>query len=181
MNARPVLWAGAAVERRLVFLNPGLLVGADIVRAPDGRPHRAEQFFHFGPGVLTAGADAAFWQGARTCAQLRWLSGQQAACFAAPCARVYNHLDEAPALWLEAPAAGVTALLWVLSLGGACEAELLPVSGGTGRHTPSASAGRRAATTPACSVPAAAPATGRRSFSRHSARKGYVLIRKDFV
>ena len=34
-------------------------VGADIVRAPDGRPHRAEQFFHFGPGVLTAGADAA--------------------------------------------------------------------------------------------------------------------------
>lgn len=117
MNARPVLWAGAAVERRLVFLKPGLLVGADIVRAPDGRPHRAEQFFHFGPGVLTAGADAAFWQGARTCAQLRWLSGQQAACFAAPCARVYNHLDEAPALRLEASAAGTAALVWVLSLG----------------------------------------------------------------
>ena len=124
---------GAAVERRLVFLKPGLLVGADIVRAPDGRPHRAEQFFHFGPGALTAGADAAFWQGARTCAQLRWLSGQQAACFAAPFARVYNHLDEAPALRLEAPAAGVTALLWVLSLGGPCEAERLPVCTGAGQ------------------------------------------------
>mgnify|MGYP001851840389 FL=1 len=127
---------GAAVERRLVFLKPGLLVGADIVRAPDGRPHRAEQFFHFGPGVLTAGADAAFWQGARTCAQLRWLSGQQAACFAAPFARVYNHLDEAPALRLEAPAAGVTALLWVLSLGGPCEAERLPVCTGAGQPLP---------------------------------------------
>ena len=129
---------GAAVERRLVFLKPGLLVGADIVRAPDGRPHRAEQFFHFGPGVLTAGADAAFWQGARTCAQLRWLSGQQAACFAAPFARVYNHLDEAPALRLEAPAAGVTALLWVLSLGGPCEAERLPVCTGAGQPLPAA-------------------------------------------
>ncbi len=129
---------GAAVERRLVFLKPGLLVGADIVRAPDGRPHRAEQFFHFGPGVLPAGADAAFWQGARTCAQLRWLSGQQAACFAAPFARVYNHLDEAPALRLEAPAAGVTALLWVLSLGGPCEAERLPVCTGAGQPLPAA-------------------------------------------
>ena len=127
---------GAAVERRLVFLKPGLLVGADIVRAPDGRPHRAEQFFHFGPGALTAGADAAFWQGARTCAQLRWLSGQQAACFAAPFARVYNHLDEAPALRLEASAAGVTALLWVLSLGGPCEAERLPVCTGAGQPLP---------------------------------------------
>ena len=132
---------GAAVERRLVFLKPGLLVGADIVRAPDGRPHRAEQFFHFGPGVLTAGADAAFWQGARTCAQLRWLSGQQAACFAAPFARVYNHLDEAPALRLEAPAAGVTALLWVLSLGGPCEAERLPVCTGAGQPLPPDAAG----------------------------------------
>ena len=129
---------GAAVERRLVFLKPGLLVGADIVRAPDGQLHRAEQFFHFGPGVLTAGADAAFWQGARTCAQLRWLSGQQAACFAAPFARVYNHLDEAPALRLEAPAAGVTALLWVLSLGGPCEAERLPVCTGAGQPLPAA-------------------------------------------
>ena len=129
---------GAAVERRLVFLKPGLLVGADLVRAPDGRPHRTEQFFHFGPGVLTAGADAAFWQGARTCAQLRWLSGQQAACFAAPFARVYNHLDEAPALRLEAPAAGVTALLWVLSLGGPCEAERLPVCTGAGQPLPAA-------------------------------------------
>ena len=129
---------GAAVERRLVFLKPGLLVGADIVRAPDGRPHRAEQFFHFGPGALTAGADAAFWQGARTCAQLRWLSGQQAACFAAPFARVYNHLDEAPALRLEAPADGVTALLWVLSLGGPCEAERLPVCTGAGQPLPAA-------------------------------------------
>lgn len=71
--------------------------------------------------------------GARACAQLRWLSGQAAERFAAPYAPAYNHLGEAPALCLTAPAAGVTALLWLLSLGGACGAALLPVSDAAGR------------------------------------------------
>ena len=130
---------GAAVERQLVFLKPGLLVGADILRAPDGRPHRAEQFFHFGPGRLTAGESAALWEGGRTCAQLHWLSGQRAECFAAPRAPAYNRVEDAPALRLDAPAAaGVTALVWVLSLGGPCQAELVPVSTGAGQPLPSA-------------------------------------------
>ena len=133
---------GAAVERQLVFLKPGLLVGADILRAPDGRPHRAEQFFHFGPGRLTAGESAALWEGGRTCAQLRWLSGQRAECFAAPCAPAYNRVEDAPALRLDAPAAtGVTALVWVLSLGGPCQAELVPVSTGAGQPLPPGTAG----------------------------------------
>lgn len=128
---------GAAVERQLVFLKPGLLVGADILRAPDGRPHRAEQFFHFGPGRLTAGESAALWEGGHTCAQLHWLSGQRAECFAAPCAPAYNRVEDAPALRLDAPAAaGVTALVWVLSLGGPCQAELVPVSTGAGQPRP---------------------------------------------
>ena len=133
---------GAAVERQLVFLKPGLLVGADILRAPDGRPHRAEQFFHFGPGRLTAGESAALWEGGRTCAQLHWLSGQRAECFAAPCAPAYNRLEDAPALRLDASAAaGVTALVWVLSLGGPCQAELVPVSTGAGQPLPPDMAG----------------------------------------
>ena len=133
---------GAAVERQLVFLKPGLLVGADILRAPDGRPHRAEQFFHFGPGRLTAGESAALWEGGRTCAQLHWLSGQRAECFAAPCAPAYNRVEDAPALRLDAPAAaGVTALVWVLSLGGPCQAELVPVSTGAGQPLPPGTAG----------------------------------------
>ena len=133
---------GAAVERQLVFLKPGLLVGADILRAPDGRPHRAEQFFHFGPGRLTAGESAALWEGGRTCAQLHWLSEQRAECFAAPCAPAYNRVEDAPALRLDAPAAaGVTALVWVLSLGGPCQAELVPVSTGAGQPLPPGTAG----------------------------------------
>ena len=133
---------GAAVERQLVFLKPGLLVGADILRAPDGRPHRAEQFFHFGPGRLTTGESAVLWEGGRTCAQLHWLSGQRAECFAAPCAPAYNRLEDAPALRLDAPAAaGVTALVWVLSLGGPCQAELVPVSTGAGQPLPPGTAG----------------------------------------
>ena len=133
---------GAAVERQLVFLKPGLLVGADILRAPDGRPQRAEQFFHFGPGRLTAGESAALWEGGRTCAQLHWLSGQRAECFAAPCAPAYNRVEDAPALRLDAPAAaGVTALVWVLSLGGPCQAELVPVSTGAGQPLPPGTAG----------------------------------------
>ena len=133
---------GAAVERQLVFLKPGLLVGADILRAPDGRPHRAEQFFHFGPGRLTAGESAALWEGGHTCAQLHWLSGQRAECFAAPRAPAYNRVEDAPALRLDAPAAaGVTALVWVLSLGGPCQAELVPVSTGAGQPLPPGTAG----------------------------------------
>src|SRR5699024_9207584 len=133
---------GAAVERQLAFLKPGLLVGADILRAPAGRPHRAEQFFHFGPGRLTAGESAALWEGGRTCAQLHWLSGQRAECFAAPCAPAYNRVEDAPALRLDAPAAaGVTALVWVLSLGGPCQAELVPVSTGAGQPLPPGTAG----------------------------------------
>ena len=136
------LTQGAAVERQLVFLKPGLLVGADILRAPDGRPHRAEQFFHFGPGRLTAGESAVLWEGGRTCAQLHWLSGQRAECFAAPCAPAYNRVEDAPALRLDAPAAtGVTALVWVLSLGGPCQAELVPVSTGAGQPLPPGTAG----------------------------------------
>ena len=103
------------------------------------------------------------------------------------CAPAYNRVEDAPALRLDAPAAaGVTALVWVLSLGGPCQAELVPVSTGagqplppgtagavrirgTGRNPPSCSAGRRGATTPACSAPGTAPATGMSLFSPRSA------------
>lgn len=132
---------GAAVERRLVFLKPDLLVGADIVRAPAGQTHRAEQFFHFGPGSLTAAGHTAFWQGGRTCAQLQWLSGQQAGLYDAPCAPAYNAPAKAPALRLEAGAAGTAALVWVLSLGGTCQAELLPVTTGAGEPVAPSAAG----------------------------------------
>ena len=132
---------GAAVERRLVFLKPDLLVGADIVRAPAGQAHRAEQFFHFGPGSLTAAGHTAFWQGGRTCAQLHWLSGQQAGLYNAPCAPAYNAPAKAPALRLEAGAAGTAALVWVLSLGGTCRAELLPVTTGAGEPVAPSAAG----------------------------------------
>lgn len=129
------------MERRLVFLKPDLLVGADIVRAPAGQSHRAEQFFHFGPGSLTAAGHAAFWQGGRTCAQLHWLSGQQAGLYDAPCAPAYNAPAKAPALRLEAGAAGTAALVWVLSLGGTCQAELLPVTTGAGEPVAPSAAG----------------------------------------
>ena len=129
---------GAAVERRAGLSQAGAAGGGGHRPRPGRAAPSGRAVFPLWAGRLTAGADAAFWQGARTCAQLRWLSGQQAACFAAPFARVYNHLDEAPALRLEAPADGVTALLWVLSLGGPCEAERLPVCTGAGQPLPAA-------------------------------------------
>ena len=59
-----------------------------------------------------------------------------------PCASAYNRVEDAPALRLDAPAAaGVTALVWVLSLGGPCQAELVPVSTGAGQPLPPGTAG----------------------------------------
>lgn len=122
---------GALVERRLVFLKPDILVGADIVRGAG--EHRAETFFHFGRGALKAGCQSALWKGGRTCAQLRWLSGQAGEAFASPLAPTYNTLCSGQALRLTARTAGTTALVWVLSLGGPCDARLLPVTDGAGK------------------------------------------------
>ena len=49
--------------------------------------------------------------------------------------------EKAPALRLEAGAAGTAALVWVLSLGGTCQAELLPVTTGAGEPVAPSAAG----------------------------------------
>lgn len=122
---------GALVERRLVFLKPDLLVGADLIRSAGD--HQAEAYFHFGQGTLTLNPRNVFWKGSRTCAQLHWLSGQTGCAFESPRAPVYNTLSTGPALRLTASTSGTTALVWVLSLGGPCDARLVPVTDGAGK------------------------------------------------
>lgn len=122
---------GALVERRLVFLKPDLLVGADLIRSAGG--HQAEAYFHFGQGTLTLNPRSVFWKGSRTCAQLHWLSGQTGCAFESPRAPVYNTLFTGPSLRLTASTSGTTALVWVLSLGGPCDARLVPVTDGAGK------------------------------------------------
>lgn len=126
---------GVVVTRRVVLLRPDLVVGVDTLCMADGSAHTAEQYFHFGSGTLTVENSFARWQGKNTCAELRWFGGK-AAEYDAPLSPVYNTLTQAPTLCLTTQTHGTTALPFVLSLGGGCKAELLPVTTAYGLSLP---------------------------------------------
>lgn len=126
---------GVVVTRRVVLLRPNLVVGVDTLCTADDAPHTAEQFFHFGNGTMELQDQTAHWQGKNTCAELHWFGGK-AAGYDAPLSPAYNTLTQAPALCLTTQTHGTTALPFVLSLGGGCIAQLLPVTTGYGQSLP---------------------------------------------
>lgn len=126
---------GVVVTRRVVLLRPDIVVDVDTLCTADAAAHTAEQYFHFGAGTLTVQDSAARWQGKNTCAELHWFGGK-AAGYEAPLSPVYNTLKQAPALCLTTQTRGTTALPFVLSLGGGCTAQLLPVTTGYGQTLP---------------------------------------------
>lgn len=133
------LKAGAVVFRRIVFLKPDLIIGVDVVQAAEDAAHTAEQFFHFGSGTLQVSGHTARWKGRRTRAELHWFGGS-AVVSGSLRSPEYNTLHHAPALCLTSETRGTAALPFVLSLGGKCTAELLPVTTAAGQRVCAADA-----------------------------------------
>lgn len=132
---------GCAVQRKVLFIKPGWVVLADIIRASDDRPHTLQQNFHFGPGTLTLRHNEAHWRGDAAGARLFWMEDcrvSEGSALRAPC---YNTLQKTPALELESDFRGDTVRMMVLVLGEQTVAITpLPVRDAWGRELPSTAA-----------------------------------------
>lgn len=128
---------GCVVQRKVLFIKPGWVILADMIRASDDRPHTLQQNFHFGPGSLTLLPDGAHWQGKATCARMFWPEERRAALGMSVRAPAYNTLQDTPALELESDFQGDAVRLTVLVLGdGEAAVTLLPVRDAWGRELP---------------------------------------------
>lgn len=119
---------GVFVNRRLIFLKPGVVVAVDEFYS--GGSHTYRQFFHWGEtGTLAAREDEFVWTGRSCAARLRLVSAAplSAGMKTGRVARHYNHTEESPVLETTIQGEGFTSVFTVIALDRAGEPEPLSV------------------------------------------------------